>query len=92
MRKVLTSKDKKQIISNTIDTVGGINKSYLNNTFIIDFKSAETFPKFEKDFQRTLAQMVNRYIENDKKDDSKSYNRSIVYSLTLQNEKIIINF
>lgn len=92
MRKVLDNKAKKQIISNTIDSVGGVNKSYMNNTFIIDFSVASELQKFEKEFQRSLAQNVNKYIEQDRKDDPKSYNRSVVYSLTLQNDKIIINF
>lgn len=96
LRRHMQTIDKKmtsEIIETNINKISGailLNKNG-NKGFVVQI-STGTIRDFEKQFQKNLSTTVNEYIEKNLKLNSKNFNRSIIYSISVgEKNKVIIN-
>lgn len=92
MLKNLDSKTKKEIIEKNLENINIIkSKSYMNNSFAVEVADEKQVAEFEKQFQRTLINTINKYFES-KNVDPRKYNRSIIYTINNTKNNIVISF
>ena len=62
-----------------------------SKVFLLIFKSSEDAEKFDKEFVMNMFKIINQFIQN-KKENPSHYHRNIVFTKTIEDSKVTIQY
>ena len=91
--KTLDRKTINEIINKNLEKIPNVrSKNNIGENIMVQISNLD-FKLFETSFQENLSNTINEYIENILKDNPKSYDRSLIYTILPQNPgQILITY